>query len=122
MTVYVDVGEENTNVLNSKLKNASTNVWETAVAGTEYFSPDQHGGYFGTVYRQYFGAKSNGNTITATGISKLLDFVMQVDSVTVAAGHTHDGAEYTYLSKGTNLVNVVTVGNTIESGWLDYVK
>ena len=29
-------------------------TFETAQVGTEYISPNQHGGYFGTVYRQYF--------------------------------------------------------------------
>jgi hypothetical protein len=39
----------------AKLWDVAGGHYETAIAGVEYYSPDQHGGYFGTVYRKYFG-------------------------------------------------------------------
>ena len=37
-----------------KLRRSADGILETALVGVEYYSQDQHGGRYGTVYRQYF--------------------------------------------------------------------
>jgi hypothetical protein len=49
------------------LKNIDTGVWETAQIGEEYFSPDQCGGRYGKIVRQYFA-----DTITTEGEQTLV--------------------------------------------------
>lgn len=43
------------------LERVDTGVWELAQTGVQYFAPDQHGGLYGKVIRQYFTG-----TVTAT--------------------------------------------------------
>lgn len=38
----------------AKLERTDNGVIETAQTGVEYISPQQHGGIYGTVYRQYY--------------------------------------------------------------------
>ena len=50
----------------SDLFNENTNDLETAIVGTEYISPQQHGSIYGTIYRRYYtiGSTTNGVDIT----------------------------------------------------------
>lgn len=78
----VAVGTAGTNILAlggganaGKLKKVSDDTWATAAAGTVYYAPDQHGGYFGVIKRQYFSGNTNGASpvvLASSGITKLV--------------------------------------------------
>lgn len=59
---------------NEKLQRIDTSAWEDAQTGVEYYSPDQQGGFFGTVVRQYWNISgvSGDPTLIASGISQLV--------------------------------------------------
>lgn len=105
-----------------KLKRVDTSIYETATAGVEYISPDQHGGYFGTIYRQYHGVKEHGNSITITGITKLIDFGGRWNTINVYGGLMYDGTATIRILKGTNKIDFIIIGTApIQEGWVDYV-
>ncbi len=110
-------------VVSDKLVRVDTGVLEVATAGVEYYSPDQHGSYFGTVYRQYHGAKVTGNSIAVTGITKLIDFGGIWNNINVYHGLMHDGTATIRILRNTNQIDFVVLGaTTLEEGWVDYTK
>ncbi len=105
-----------------KLKRVDTGVYETATAGVEYISPDQHGECFGIIYRQYHGDKVHGNSITITGITKLIDFSGRWNTINVYRGLMYDGTATIRIMKSTNKIDFVIIGTApIQEGWVDYV-
>ncbi len=110
------------NTTNNKLQRIDNGAYETAQVGVEYYSPNQHGGIYGIICRQYHGTKSNGNQIAITGITKLVDFGGLCDSQTAYNGYTNDGTNYIYVNKGVDLVQFNISGLTLNEGWIDYVK
>ncbi|SNR95540.1 hypothetical protein SAMN05446037_100270 [Anaerovirgula multivorans] len=72
------VSGEVTTVATGKLKRVSDGVWVTATNTVEYFSPNQHGGIHGTVYRKYFSVAANGSlggtTTIALGVTPVQVF------------------------------------------------
>jgi hypothetical protein len=94
-------------------------------AETEHLSPNQYGGYFGTVYRQYHGAKADSDTITATGITKLIAAGGRYETIKCYNGDVLDGTNSLIISKGTDVVDFTISGAgawTCDEGWVDYVK
>lgn len=96
-----------------------------AAVETEHLSPNQYGGYFGTVYRQYHGAKLTTETLTTTGITKLIAAGGRYQTTKCYNGDQLDGTNSLIIAKGTNQV-VFTIsgagGWTCDEGWVDYVK
>ena len=107
----------------SRLMRADNGTLETATSEVEYISPDQHGGYFGTVYRKYHGAKVSGNTIPITGITKLLEYSGRYNNIGNYNGYTDQGSDSIRMLKATNKIDIIIVGTMpINEGWVDYVK
>ena len=61
-------------ITRKELKRVDTSAWETAQTGVVYYAPDQYGGYFGNVLRQYWaGTGVTGDvTLIASGVAKVL--------------------------------------------------
>ena len=127
----VDVnGIVNAKGFNTQLMRVSDNVYATAVVGEEYYGPNQVGGFYGTVYRQYFTTTLPVDLTAASNITNLIDF--QIQFTFASARYLARGS----ASDGTNAVDVVlsgTTGNgnlslyqaggsTILKGWVDYTK
>lgn len=122
MSVFIGESSGAGNNNNNTLKRVDTGVYETAQIGVEYYSPDQHGGIYGTVYRQYHGAKTNGQTITTTGITNLVSFGGTFNSDTCYFGFAGDGVSRITLTRITNAVRCDVTGWNITTGWVDYTK
>lgn len=106
------------------VRKTADDSWETAQTGVEYYSPEQHGGYFGTIYRQYHGALIDGQAIPATGITKLISFAGQYNGGTCYNGNVGEEDEEYVISlyKGTNEIVAHIEDVSVISGWADYVK
>ena len=110
--------------------------FETAVDSVEYYSPNQHGGIYGTIYRQYFtvgniaaggeitialGLTPNhvpnvGGYVTLSGGNKML--------IGSGSGNTGDNiGMYVYVN-GSDLNLNANTGTDWDSGfcWIDYTK
>lgn len=107
---------------NNKMKRLDNDVWEIAVIDVPYYSPDQHGGYFGTVYRRYHGARVHGASITITGLTKVINFAGIWNTINTYNGFLYDGTNTIRILKGTNQIDFVIIGGaTLTEGWIDYV-
>lgn len=107
----------------SKLLRSDNGVTETVTSEVEYISPDQHGGYFGTVYRQYHGAKVHNDSITVPGITKLITASGIWNNINVYNGYTDQGTSNIRPLKGIDKVTFIIVGTMpINEGWVDYTK
>jgi len=106
----------------TKLQRVSNGVFETAQTGVEYYSPNQHGRIYGEIYRQYHGVKTNGQTLTTTGIERLIDFGGMMNGDMTYRGHTHSGSEYIWVHREINSVQFNVSGWNIDDGWVDYAK
>jgi hypothetical protein len=92
---------------------------------TEHLSPNQYGGVYGTVYRQYHGAKLTTEVVAAVGITKLLNASGSYESTRTYSGDVDDGTDSIIITKGTDEVVFTIAGAgafTCDSGWIDYVK
>ena len=92
---------------------------------TEILSPEQHGGLYGTVYRQYHGAKLTTATVAAVGITKLINASGSYETTRTYSGDVDDGTDSIIITKGTDEVVFTIAGAgvfTCDSGWIDYVK
>jgi hypothetical protein len=126
-TVYQGIG--------SKLRRSSDGAYETAQYSTEYYSPNQYGGIYGTVYRRYFtlaGISDGGSVSCALGGSGYLMIYIR--------GFVKDGSTYYTIPEGpndtgTNVdLQAYITGSTLridansgrswDSGmvWIDYAK
>ena len=124
-----------------KLEKVSDNSFEVAQTGTEYYSPDQHGGTYGTVYRQYFSGTSatlslsawpsttTTELFTVTGAVELIGVEIAFNTGTSrhVAGYNVSGTSWInqpFLG-GTNALKV-NYGSTFDAkaytGWVDYTK
>lgn len=126
-TVYEGIG--------SKLRRSSDGVYETAQYSTEYYSPNQYGGIYGTVYRKYFtlAGISDGGTVSCAlgGSGYVLIYVR---------GYVKDSSTYYTIPEGPqdtgndSDLQVFITGSTLrvdansgrgwDSGmvWIDYAK
>jgi len=92
---------------------------------TEALSPDQHGGIYGTVYRQYHGAKVTTAVVAAVGITKLINASGSYETTRTYSGDVDDGTDSIIITLGTDEVVFTIAGAgvfTCDSGWIDYAK
>lgn len=106
----------------NELQKTSNNNFKTANEGNEYISPDQHGGIYGTVYRQYHGAQANASTISTPGITRLVAFGGTFNGDTCYCGFAGDGVSKITMTKITDNVRADVTGWAITTGWIDYTK
>lgn len=120
------------NVDPTVLQRVDTGEFETAQDGVAYFSPKQHGGYFGKIERVYYSNPSH-NDVLATGASKLIageirgrNVVNGVDSrFATSVFSEFDGIDtYVGLAVGDPNGDLVlkTTATSVYSVWVDYVK
>ncbi len=110
--------------------------WETAVINTEYYSPNQCGGIYGTIYRQYFNTvltSTNPRLDQGSIVTKMVDYVLHTKYTGTDRGVGHGNmtaygtsTDHAYLmlsgaSGGGNLSLSLT-GYTVITGWVDYTK
>jgi hypothetical protein len=117
------ITRRNNGVRTDRLKNCQNNCYEDVVIDTEYYSPDQHGKLYGTVYRQYFSTKVDTDTITITGISKLLNAALHINTDGVVGGYGYESASnFARVFMITDAVEFDIVGWTVQGGWIEYTK
>jgi hypothetical protein len=118
------------NNFNAKMRRVSTGLFETAAVDTEMYSPEQHGGIYGTIYRQYFGATLPASLTSGSVVTKLVDYAINVlDGTTrhVVRDWSTNGGVYTAhielsgASGGGNLTLILGTF-TAQNGWVDYTK
>ncbi len=110
--------------------------WETAVVNIEYYSPNQCGGIYGTIYRQYFTtALTSTNPRLDTGdiVTKMVDYVFHTKYTGNDRGLGHgnmtaygssDNHAYLMLSgaSGGGNLSFALDGYTVITGWVDYTR
>ena len=110
--------------------------FETAVVNTEYYSSNQHGGIYGTIYRQYFNTvltSTNPRLDTGSRVTKMVDFVLHTKYTGNDRGVAHgnmtaygssDDHAYIMLSgaSGGGNLSFSLTGYSIITGWVDYTK
>ena len=110
--------------------------FETAVVNTEYYSPNQHGGIYGTIYRQYFNTvltSTNPRLDTGNNVTGMIDYSIQFKYTGDDRGLGHGNATaygssdnhiYVMLSgaSGAGNLTFAPTGYTIQRGWVDYTK
>ena len=125
----------------STLRKVSDDSYEPAVALTEYYSPNQHGGINGTVYRRYYAVPEVSDA--STGVTIDLTFtitgrVVHVEGmVELQAGGNFLPLPYTdilaagdaSISVNVTLDDIILVKTTLVSDWkaggfiaVDYTK
>lgn len=118
-----------------KLKEVSQGNIENVVIGREYYSPDQHGGIFGTVYRRYLIEYPDTTSIqthtilTAGTVDKLIDSKFLVHNMGTNKQEAIDNVSY---SANYRIRASVTSSGALEveqgidyhlyGGWVDYTK
>jgi hypothetical protein len=105
-----------------QLGNVATGGIEHAEVGTEYYSPDQSGGIYGAVYRQYHGHQADGSAVSVTGISKLISCAGSFDTIHTYNGFTSDSISKVDVWLDGSSVRFSALNWTINSGWFDYTK
>ena len=110
--------------------------WETAAINTEYYSPNQCGGIYGVIYRQYFNTvltSTNPRLDTGSIVTKMVDYVLHTKYTTASRGLGHgnmtaygssDDHAYLMLSaaSGGGNLSLNLTGYTVITGWVDYTK
>ena len=117
--------------IDEQLKRVDNDVWETAQAGVEYYSPIQNGRKDGIVYRQYFTTSLPSDLTSGNNVSNLVDYRLNV----LGAGNRHVLSAYTNssapaesyihlagLSGNNNLFLTVGAPFTLVEGSVDYTK
>lgn len=105
-----------------KLRRVDTGLWEAAQIGVEYYSPNQHGGIYGTIYRQYHGALAHDASISISGITKMVDNGGTFNGDVNYSGHTSDGTDHLYIYRVANAVKMSITTWLHTDGWVDYTK
>ncbi len=103
---------------------------EKANTDTEYISPNQHGGIYGTIYRMYWkGDRTSGNVIVENVAGIIGGWIRSHDNSNryVDAARYHDGKNHTWyrLSKksGNGDITLQKSGAFfLMNGWVDYIK
>ncbi len=110
--------------------------WETAVVNTEYYSPNQCGGIYGTIYRQYVNAvltSTNPRLDTGSRVTKMVDYVFHskytgndrgVGHGNMTAYGSSDNHAYLMLSgaSGGGNLSLALTGYSVITGWVDYTR
>ena len=110
--------------------------FEVAVVNTEYYSPNQCGGIYGTIYRQYFNTvltSTNPRLDTGSRVTKMVDYVFHTKYTgndrglghgNITAYGSSDNHAYLMLSgaSGGGNLSFALDGYTVITGWVDYTK
>ncbi len=125
---FIKTKDGNLQAVNSTtLQRVDTSVYETVLEGVEYFSPDQQGGSYGKIIRQYYAGVSATSTLNAVTISGLAHQI-------TSGGYVTSGTpeEYPfpwgdpYANDLARVVNdTFTIGTSWTgpySVWVDYTK
>ena len=105
--------------------------FETAAVGTEYYSPIQHGGIYGIIYRQYINTALPGDLTSGNTVARLIDYTLYATIGTNR--HTLHGygafsssdeiyIRLTGTTGNNNLSIVAETGWAVVEGWVDYTK
>lgn len=119
-----------------QLMRVNDSVFETAVTGTEYFSSNQNGGIYGTIYRQYFTTTlttTNPRLDTGNSVTGLIDYAIQFTYGADPRGLAHGNAAqfgsgsnrmYIQLSgaSGGGNLSIDNLSYTAYAGWIDYTR
>ncbi len=116
-----------------KLRCVETNGFELCVVGREYYSPNQHGDIYGTIYRQYFTTALPAGLTSGNSVAGLIDCAIQFKYTTSQRGLAHGNATaygssdnhiYIMLSGASGLgdLSIANTGYTSLKGWIDYTK
>ncbi len=113
----------------SKLRQVSSGNFETAVVDTEYYSPNQHGGIYGTTYRQYFTTTLPSSLTSGNNVSKLVEYYISYHDGSnrlVARSYTAFLLAWVQIvlsgTSGNNNLTLSVSGWTVIDGWVDYTK
>jgi hypothetical protein len=111
----------------SKLMRVDTGAYETAQDDTEYYSPNQHGSIYGTIYRQYFTTSLPTSLTSGGNVTRVVDSLVTGTSGGVeyiGRGWANDGVSWLYVSRTVSTDNLVLNNQnfTSISGWVDYTK
>ncbi len=119
----------------TRLWDVSGGNFEIATTDVEYYSPNQHGNIYGTIYREYFGVVTNNEVIVNIGVNGLLvDTKFHIKHIASNWEQAVDDASYSstfrariikQLSAGGGQYNLIVhkgSGYTVKSGWVDYTK
>ena len=133
----VELGTNVSTKGNSKLMKVSDDLFETAQTGVEYYSPSQHGGIYGTVYRKYFDVPNiaaGGFVTIALGLTPnhvpnvggyvILNTSGNKVLIGTGSGNTaSDIGIYVHVD-GSDLILNANAGINWDSGycWVDYTK
>jgi hypothetical protein len=116
----------------TKVYNPATGKFGTVASNTEYLSPNQYGGIFGTVYMQYFSGSTLPTSLTSGGnVAILVDYLVHYQFTNgmegVARGYTtaRGTADYT-VNIGRNPTSsnlfMETIDYTVIRGIVYYTK
>lgn len=115
--------------LNSQLRRIDTGSYEQASAGVEYYSPNQHGGYYGVVIRKYLNAlQSRGGTLAQIPESELIDYKLILthdqgwQTVMNSTNFSETESVSLRLMSSGALILQLSPGFELRSAWVDYVK
>ena len=112
------------------LKRLDTGAAETAQVDVEYYSPEQHGGIYGTIVRTYFGTSLPAYLSSGTSVAEIISFNVQSND----SGNRLPNSGNDYISGivRATLIQAGPSGNsylilkedtwTCNRGWVDYVK
>lgn len=104
---------------------------ETYVVNTEYLSPEQHGGLYGTVYRQYFTGSLPASLTSGNTVAMIIDYSIRYATSSnrgVARGWSQDGTNSAVItlsgaSGNSNLALTLAGAITVAwISWVDYTK
>lgn len=118
---------------NDKLMRVSNGQYENTFEDIEYYSPNQHGGRYGTVYRMYFGSSLPSYLTSGNNVNEMVDsriyFYNTVSGRAIihTRGYSAAGAHGISLGlSGTsgdgNLVLTISGDYVVRYGWVDYTE
>ena len=112
-----------------KLKNCTSNCYQTSQVGVEYESPNQQGGIYGRIFRQFFIGSLPADLTSGAAVSKLIDYALSVDDASVRHvihGWFSDGTDEAKITlsgaSGAGDLALSATGLTVQAGWVDYTK
>jgi len=104
---------------------------EACVINTEYLSPEQHGGIYGTVYRQYFNVSLPSSLTSGNTVAMLIDYSIRYVTASnrgVVRGWSADGTNSAVITltgtsgKGNLLLTLTGAFTAAWMSWVDYTK
>jgi len=111
------------------LRKLSDDTLETAQTGVEYYSPEQHGGIYGVIVRQYFTTTLPGDLTSGNNVAALINFnIYAVDGsnnrMRLSSYSASSPRAFIYLdgASGDNNLILSASSMTMANGWVNYIK